>query len=145
MIKECHKTVYHNDILEGLASLQGKKIIRKCVYVNDIKERPTYTRPLIPDLPAEQLSADPPFNNMGVDFAGPLFMHTTKAKENKAYICILMCASIRASHMEVMEGLSANTFLPALRHFCGKRGIPSIILSDNVRMFKHCAIRRSQR
>lgn len=149
VIKGCHKTVHHNGISETLASLREKhwifrgreavkKIIRKCVVCRRYEGK-AYTGPLIPDLPAERVSADPPFNNTGIDFAGPLYIHTAEAKESKAYVCIFTCASTRALHLEVTEGLSANTFLLAFRRFCSRRGIPSIILSDNAKTFKHCA------
>ena len=149
VIKGCHKTVHHNGISETLASLREKhwifrgceavkKIIRKCVVCRRYEGK-AYTGPLIPDLPTERVSADPPFNKMGIDFAGPLYIHTAEAKESKAYVCIFTCASTRALHLEVTEGLSANTFLLAFRRFCSRRGIPSIILSDNAKTFKHCA------
>ena len=149
VIKGCHKTVHHNGISETLASLREKhwnfrgreavkKIIRKCVVCRRYEGK-AYTGQLIPDLPTERVSADPPFNNTGIDFAGPLYIHTAEAKESKAYVCIFTCASTRALHLEVTEGLSANTFLLAFRRFCSRRGIPSIILSDNAKTFKHCA------
>ena len=149
VIKECHKAVYHNGISETLAAFRErrwifrgreavKKIIRKCVICQRYEGK-AYTGPLIPDLPVERVSSDPPFNNTGIDFAGPLYVHIAETKENKAYICIFTCASTRALHLEVTEGLSANTFLLAFRRFCGRIGIPSIILSDNAKTFKHCA------
>lgn len=98
-----------------------------------------YIRPLIPDLPAERVSSETPFNNTGIDFASPLYVHAAETKENKAYICIFECASTRALHLEITEGLLANTFLLAFRRFYGRRGIPLIILSDNINTFKHCA------
>ena len=149
VIKECHKTVFHDGISETLASLRErywvfrgreavKKLIRKCVICQRYEGK-AYAGPPTPDLPTQRVSADPPFNNTGIDFAGPLYTLTSEAKENKAYICIFTCASTRAVHLEVTEGMSARIFLLAFRRFCGRRGIPSIILSDNAKTFKHCA------
>ena len=149
VIKECYKSVYHNGISETLASLRErlwifrgheavKKIIRKCV-VCQRYEGKAYTGPLIPDLPAELVSADPPFRNTNIDFAGLLYICTTEAKETNVYICIFMCAFTQALHLEVTEGLSANIFLLASRCFCGWKGIPVIILSGSAKTFKHCA------
>ena len=149
VIKECHKTVFHDGISETLASLRErywvfrgreamKKLIRKCV-VYQRYEGKAYAGSPTPDLPTQCVSADPPFNNTGIDFAGSLYTLTSEAKENKAYICIFTCASPRAVHLEVTEGMSASIFLLAFRRFCGRRGIPSIILLDNAKTFKHCA------
>ena len=47
------------------------------------------------------------------------------------YICLLTCASTRATHLETVTDLSAETFLLAFRQFASSRSIPSVMLSDN--------------
>ena len=101
VIKECYKTVYHNGISETLASLRErhwifrvreavKKIIRKCVVCRRYEEK-AYTKPLIPDLPAERMSADPPFSNINIDFTGLLYIRTTEARDQGLYLHLYVC------------------------------------------------------
>ena len=48
--------------------------------------------PLIPDLPEEHFSDDPPFTHTGIDFAGP---HSAGEDEVvKCYVCVFTCASL---------------------------------------------------
>ena len=53
----------------------------------------------------------------------------------KTYICIFVCFSTRAVHMELCVDLSADTFLSAFRLFTSRRGIPSQVYCDNGRNF----------
>ena len=57
----------------------------------------------------------------------------------KAYVCLLSCASTRALHLELVPNLSVATFLQAFRRFVARRGLPSRILSDNAKTFKGAA------
>lgn len=54
-------------------------------------------------------------------------------------MCLFTCASTRALHLEVVKDLSASTFLLAFRQFCGRRGLPSTMISDNAKTFKASA------
>ena len=52
-----------------------------------------------------QISEDPPFTHVGVDFAGPSYVkcgvNTVKSNEQiKSYVCMFTCASTRAIHLE---------------------------------------------
>ena len=64
---------------------------------------------------------------VGVDYAGPLFLKDG----NKAWACLFTCAVYRTVHLELVESLTTNAFLAALRRFIAVRGRPSIIYSDN--------------
>ena len=46
-----------------------------------------------------------------------------------------MCATTRAVHLEVVDNLSATSFILCLRRLAAAKGIPSIILSDNHKTF----------
>ena len=63
----------------------------------------------------------------------------TDNKEIKSYACLFTCASTRALHLQLTRELSATVFLQAFRRFCGCRGVPSIIMSDNAKTFKFCS------
>ncbi|CAB3999831.1 E3 ubiquitin- ligase DZIP3, partial [Paramuricea clavata] len=77
----------------------------------------------------------PPFDKVGVDFAGPLYVKQGKSMR-KVYIALFSCCVTRALHLELVEDLSAQTFRRCLRRFTAARGNPSIIVSDNAKTFK---------
>ena len=52
------------------------------------------------------------------------------------WICLFTCLAIRAIHLELVRGLSAQQFLDCLRRYISRRGRPEIIISDNAPQFK---------
>ena len=44
--------------------------------------------------------------------------------------------STRAIHLELVEPLEVEAFLRAFRRFTARRGLPSLVLSDNAKNFK---------
>ena len=147
LIQEKHQLVHHNGVRDTLAAtrqdywiLKGRKIvknvIRHCVVCRRYEGK-SYSTPLIPDLPIERVSTNPPFSNIGVDFAGPLYIRDNQSSDNtcKIYICLFTCASTRALHLEIVRDLSASTFLRAFRRFCGRRGVPTNVMLDNAKTF----------
>ncbi|GFY13409.1 integrase catalytic domain-containing protein [Trichonephila clavipes] len=83
-------------------------------------------------LPALRVEQSAPFSVVGIDFGGPLY---TK-DENKHYIVLFTCAVTRALHLELVNNLTTETFLLALRRFISRRGLCSKILTDNAKTFK---------
>ena len=150
LIKNFHERVKHNGVNDTLVALREnywiicgrqavKRIVRACVICKKFEGSP-YSTPVSPDLPTCRVSADPPFTHVGLDFAGPLYIKAgrTSAEEStqKVYICLFTCASTRAIHLELTEGLNAETFLLAFRRFSSRRGLPATLVSDNARTFK---------
>ncbi|GFX85035.1 integrase catalytic domain-containing protein [Trichonephila clavipes] len=86
------------------------------------------TAPL-PGLCVEQSA---PFSVVGIDFGGPLY---TK-DENKHYIVLFTCAITRALHLELVNNLTTERFLLALRRFISHSGLCSKILTDSAKTFK---------
>ena len=79
------------------------------------------------------------FTNVGVDFAGPLFIRTgTKdhCSTEKVYIALFTCGSCRAVHMELVSDLIVGTFIRCFKCFISQRGIPKLIVSNNAKTFK---------
>ena len=56
---------------------------------------------------------------------------------HKAYTCPFSCIVTRAIHLELVNELSTSTFINCLRRFCARRDIPTLIVSDNAKTFKH--------
>ena len=92
----------------------------------------------MPDLSHERVGTDPPFRNTGVDFAGPLYVKDNQLSDTtcKVYVCLFTCASTRALHLEIVRDMSIGAFLQAFRRFCGRRGVPSVSISDNAKTFQ---------
>ncbi|GFW47958.1 integrase catalytic domain-containing protein [Trichonephila clavipes] len=84
-------------------------------------------------LPALRVEQSTPFSVVGIDFGGPLY---TK-DENKHYIVLFTCAVTRALHLELVNNLTTETFLLALRRFISRRGLCSKVLTDNAKLLRN--------
>ena len=49
------------------------------------------------------------------------------------------CASTRAVHLEMVDSLTAPSFLQAFRRFASRRGLPARLLTDNAKTFKYAS------
>jgi hypothetical protein len=86
------------------------------------------------DLPECRTKFERPFLHVGIDYAGPVYIHHKRGrgqKPHKAYIALFVCTSVKAVHIELVGDLTTEAFLAALRRFISRRGIPSHIYSDN--------------
>ena len=54
----------------------------------------------------------------------------------KVYITLFSCCVTRALHLDLVEDLSAETFMQTLRRFTARRRTPVVIVSDNIKTFK---------
>ena len=66
-------------------------------------------------------------------------MSREKDGMKKCYITLFSCCVTRAVHLESAEDLTDSTFIIGLRKFCARRGIPTMIVSDNAKTFKSIA------
>ena len=90
------------------------------------------SQPMAP-LPEDRVRQAPPFAITGIDHAGPLFCSNYPGE--KFYILLFTCAVTRAIHLELVESMSAADTLMALRRFFARRGMCSVIWSDNAKGF----------
>ena len=58
-----------------------------------------------------------------------------QGRKTKAYICLFVCTTTRAVHLEVVDNLTATSFIMCLRRLAAAKGMPTLILSDNHRTF----------
>lgn len=113
----------------------SKRAIRHCLSkcVSCYKTNPKLLEPFMSDLPASRVNQVKPFSIVGVDYAGPFQIKLGKhrgAKIGKAYLCLFVCFSTKAVHLEVVSELSSEAFIAALRRFVGRRGRVNVIHSD---------------
>ena len=114
----------------------ARTVCRSCVTCRRHSSRSE--NQMMGQLPSERVTQHFPFEITGVDYAGPLTVkkgHTRKPVLVKAYLAIFVCFSTKAVHVEVVEDLSTEDFLSALKRFVARRGLPSQIHSDNGRNF----------
>ena len=74
-----------------------------------------------------------------MDFAGPFLMkkgHTRRPVIVKTYICLFVCFSTKATHLEAVSDLTTESFLACLKRFISRRGLPSELNSDNGSNFR---------
>ena len=139
-----HLELKHNGVNETLIQLRTeywipkgrqfvKSVISKCTKCKEIHGK-AYDTPVAPPLPCFRVSEDSAFTNVGVDFAGPLFVrdiYDKSKKMHKCYIALFTCANTRALHLELVPSLKADPFIRALKRFMSRRGITKLIISDN--------------
>ena len=109
-----------------------KNIISKCVIC--FMADPVTKVPMMGDLPFARTSPMRPFLTCGSDYAGPILIKdrfTRNYKQIKAYICLFICFSTKAIHIEVVSDLTTDQFLAAFRRFISRRGICHDIYTDN--------------
>jgi hypothetical protein len=114
----------------GLRRL-AKRVKLECVWCQRM-DALSCTRPPAP-LPAARVTEAPPFSVTGLDYAGPIFCADVPGQ--KFYVLLFTCGVVRAVHLELTDSLSLDAFVLAFRRFVGRRGIPSIIYSDNAKTF----------
>ena len=150
MIKDVHHKIKHSGMSHTLTTLREsywilwvreatKRIIKHCIICRKLDGVPF--KPQTPDLPDMGVVDAPPFTFTCLDFAGPLYITSSKEGQanevsQKAYICLYTCASTRAIHLELLCYLSVKSFLQSFRRFASRRGLPSTLLSDNAKTFK---------
>lgn len=66
---------------------------------------------------------------------GPLLINNFNGN-NKRWICLFTRLVVRAVHLEVVQDLTAEEGLLALRKIISTRGIPTLVTSDNAQYFK---------
>lgn len=119
-------------ILKGRAVV--RRVIKSCILCR--KYAPVRLQMPMAPLPRDRVTRTKPFEVIGVDFTGPVYVVTPGGQCIKSYIALFTCATIRAIHLELVMDLTTDSFLRAFRRFVSRRGMCSIIYSDNALTFK---------
>ena len=155
-IRHAHEKVYHNGVTETLAELRStywivkgrqavKHVVKKCFLCRKL-EGLAYPSPVTCDLPEFRVGANRAFETAGVDYLGPVYLKDMYKKDDgtmrKAYIAITTCATTRMVHFEVAPDLTTAAYVRAQKRFIGRKGCPSMMVSDNGKCFKGRELKR---
>ncbi|XP_076392699.1 uncharacterized protein LOC143265299 [Megachile rotundata] len=112
-----------------------KKVLRQCL--SCFRTRPTSVSYKMGDLPADRVVPARAFATCGVDYAGPFLIKEAGRSRvaRKCYICLFVCFTTKAIHIELAVDLSTDAFLNCLHRFIARRGRCNTIYSDNGRNF----------
>ena len=109
-----------------------RSITRSCVICRHKSQKPKPQ--MMGQLPTERVTPDIVFENVGEDYAGPIYIkygHVRKPTVVKAYICVFVSLSVKAAHLELVSDLTSEAFISTLRQFIARRGKPSLVWSDH--------------
>ncbi|XP_057305456.1 uncharacterized protein LOC130642387 [Hydractinia symbiolongicarpus] len=145
VIEDQHNQIHHSGTPHTLAAIrqrfwipQGraevKSILRKCLVCIKHQGGPYRVKPMAP-WPKSKVNKSKAFINTGLDYFGPLYIKQGKDQQ-KSWVCLFTCITTRALHLELVDGMSAEHFLLALRRFIARRGKPNQIVLDNASQFK---------
>ena len=145
IVENLHKVNHHAGVQGTLDSVrdefwipQGrqcvKKIINDCVTCK-YSVRKAFKYPGPPPLPTQRTTYLRPFQHCGVDFTGAIKLTDVSGEPTKYYICLFTCAATRAVHLELINSLSAESFLLCLRRFVARCSLPDSFVSDNATNF----------
>ena len=99
-----------------------------------LRAKPTPQPQFMGQLPKERVLPSPAFQTTGMDFAGPFTIkqgYTRRPVHINAHICIFVCFSTRAVHLEVISDEKTDAFLAGMDRFISRRGRPHTLWSDN--------------
>ncbi len=145
-INHCHKKVQHLGIGTTLNYLreQGywipkgraavKSTLSDCITCRKFNNL-AYKYPKFANMPKHHLNLVKPFEHVGVDYTGHLWVRDETGKSIKMFILIFTCLNIRAVHFELVPDMSSHNFLLAFQRFTNLYSIPKFIYSDNAKTF----------
>ncbi|XP_072400318.1 uncharacterized protein [Diabrotica undecimpunctata] len=143
IFKHKHAALLHPGPQLLLASIRqfywpigGRSLARQTTKncITCFKFNPSFATYPMSSLPDNRIKPSLPFQFTGIDYAGP-FPLKDKAgrgcKILKCYICVFVCFSTKAIHLELVSNLTTRCFLSCLKRFTSRRGVPSDVYSDN--------------
>ncbi|XP_036347061.1 uncharacterized protein LOC118756403 isoform X2 [Rhagoletis pomonella] len=146
LIEFYHRKLLHAGPQSLLASIRQQywpiggrktvaKIVNKCI--NCYRLKPRVLQQIMSFLPKDRVRPSRTFHTTGIDYCGPFhYKHTVRNRPPvKCYVCIFVCFATKATHLELVQDLSTQSFIAALKRFISIRGKPSTIWSDNATNF----------
>ncbi|XP_049868002.1 uncharacterized protein LOC126368160 isoform X1 [Pectinophora gossypiella] len=117
-------------LVNGIRTI--KKVIHNCLVCFRMKANTAGQ--LMGSLPKQRVTASRAFQVVGVDFAGPVQLKNSRIRRatlSKGYICVFVCFTTKAVHLELASDLSTDTFLACFKRFISRRSLPTEVFCDN--------------
>ena len=112
-----------------------KKLLKSCFICKFVHGK-TMVPPETPALPKFRVQCGHSFENIGADFAGPLYCKEKSGYVSKVYILPFLCYITRAVHSEITSSEGQHSLILAIRQFISGRGSYNLVISDNFKTFK---------
>ena len=90
-------------------------------------------------LPEFRVSCNHPFENVGVDYAGPLYFKENAdncVQMSKCYVLLFTWAATRAVYLELTPDAGVHCLILAVRRFISRNWTLKLFISDNFKSFK---------
>ncbi|XP_034936335.1 uncharacterized protein [Chelonus insularis] len=142
IIADAHQKTMHGGTQATLTFIRrsywilgGRIPVRSFIFncMKCARQRGERAQQLMGQLPASRVTPSRPFSISGVDYAGPVTLKSWKgrgAKHQKGWMCVFVCFSTSAVHLELVSDYSSDSFIAAYRRFTGRRGICTTLYSD---------------
>lgn len=104
-----------------------KSILHKCITCNRLRGKPA--EQIMSALPADRIQPTPPFTHVGMDCFGP-FVVKERRSDIKRWGLLLTCLYSRAVHVEILDDMTTDSLINALRCFICLRGTIKTIYCD---------------
>ena len=98
------------------------------------RRQPHPQHQLMGELPSPRVNLTTPFTHTGMDFAGPFTIkkgHTRRPVKIDVFVCIFICLTFKAVHLEVVSDQTTAAFKAAMQRFVSRRSCPVHMYSDN--------------
>ena len=105
-----------------------RRVLAACIPCRRVQAFPSHQ--LMADLPLDRIQIpEAAFTHIGIDCFGPFYVKV-KRSQVKRYGLICVCSASRATHLEVLDDMTTDSFLNGLRRFIARRGSVRTIRSD---------------
>ena len=125
-------TTLRNEYWAFGARRLAKCVKRECLSCQQMDAQPCER--LLAPLPDILAQRSPPFSVAGLDHTGDLFCSNQPG--HKFHVLLIACSVTRAVHLELVNSLNASDVCLALRQMMSRRGIATIVYSDNAKAFR---------
>ena len=150
IVNHAHERTGHSGVKSTLTEVRSKywfvhgrqfvkKIVYRCIKCRKLKVL-HYRAVPAPPLPDFRVQEATLFAYCAVDFAGPLYITASEESESKkVWICLFTCCVTRGIHLKLVTDMSTQTFLRSFKRFTARRGMPTLVISDNAKTFSSAA------
>ena len=128
IVLRSHKQMFHSGVESTLSNIRlyywiirgrsfVKSILKKCYLCKLVLGKPVMPPPT-PALHDYRLHCMFPFQTIGIDYAGPVYVRGVYSSCDelfKCYFLLITCAATRAVHIELTSDFSSNLLILALR------------------------------